>query len=452
MASRSNPPRTGFASALNFLKEQPEQVFERHGRALSDLTPEKLDQLRAVLAELPADKKAAFFRGMWNDALENPVNSYVSIAKLGAGDADAGIRTVSIKTLGLEDSREIGALMLEKAISDPHEAPRVAAIENLGQYMFDDHLSMPIPVSRKKLRETLASLIENSSAAIRRAAVAAYAISEDKRVKEIISGYFAGNDPEELRTALLAVHLSLMEDWNGTVLELLSHEDDAVRMDAFRTAGSLELREALPVLYEVIANFDRVPSDLLIAAVNAVAEIGDEGSLDVLETLGEAAVDQDDEVTEAIDDAIDVLSMTMNLDEEPEFDLWESRKLSPKKEAALLDRLERAKDKCLSILEEKIPMDTEDDEDDHDHEHDEDCDCGEHHHHHHHHDHEHLDLSRFRIVDDLEAYEKAADRDEDEEALWAEFEALDEEDLDADSLRDFMEKLERKRRPSSGRR
>ena len=57
-----------------------------------------------------------------------------------------------------------------------------------------------------------------------------------------------------------------------------------------------------------------------------------------------------------------------------------------------------------------------------------------------------MDLSRFRILDDLEAYEADADRDEDEEELWADFEAMAEEDLDADSLQDFIDKLEKKRK------
>ena len=76
------------------------------------------------------------------------------------------------------------------------------------------------------------------------------------------------------------------------------------------------------------------------------------------------------------------------------------------------------------------------------------CACG----HHHDHDHDHdnplkgLDLSRFRILDDLEAYESSARHDADEEELWAEFEDMAEEDLDADSLQDFINKLEAKKK------
>ena len=115
--------------------------------------------------------------------------------------------------------------------------------------------------------------------------------------------------------------------------------------------------------------------------------------------------------------------------------------------------IERSKDRCLSILEEKIPHDLEDDEAiDLDEDDEDECDCGEHHHHHHHHAHEHdnplkgLDLSRFRILDDLEAYETNAHLDADEEELWEEFENMAEEDLDADSLQDFINKLEAKKK------
>ena len=119
------------------------------------------------------------------------------------------------------------------------------------------------------------------------------------------------------------------------------------------------------------------------------------------------------------------------------------------------DAIELAKDRCLSILEEKIPHDLEDDEAfDLDEDDDDECDCGEHHHHHHHHDHDHahenplkgLDLSRFRILEDLEAYESGAHHDADEEELWAEFEDMAEEDLDADSLQEFINKLEAKKK------
>lgn len=452
MAEKKNKIRSNFSTVLDAVRNDPEGVFEHYAKSLSDLTSEKLALLKTVLDELGEKKKAAFFRGLSECSDRNYVYDYSAIALLGSEDANGDVRAASVRILSLEDTREAGSRILNIARNDPYEAAQIAAIEVLGQFMFENALDNPIPVSGKKLTETLSALIESKNKAVRRAAVVAYAMSEDPRVKEIISGYLAGNDPEELNAALTAVHLSMADEWADSVLELLTHGDDDVRGNAFRAAGSLQLRDALPELYEVIADFDRVPPHLLIAAAEAIAEIGDEDSLDVLETLGEAAVDMDPEIAEAIDDCIDTLNMTINMGV-PFNDEAADINISEEEAAELQEKLDEARERCLSILEEKIPHDLEDDEafDLEDDDGDEECECGEHHHHHHHHDHDHhdnplegMDLSRFRILDDLKAYESEADLDEDEEELWADFENLAEEDLDADSLQDFISKLEKK--------
>ena len=455
MADKSQKKnRASFSTVLEAVRQDPEGVFGSYARALSDLNEEKLTQLKAVLSTLDAKKRAAFFCAMDVCNSENYIYDFSPIAMIGIEDEDGEVRRASVDILGLEDSREIGSRMLQIAQEDPYEAAQIAAIRVLGEYMYEADIENAIPVSKKKLRETLASLLDNGKKAVRRAAVVAYALSNDERVRTIISGYLAGNDPEELNAALTAVHLSMSEEWNDSVLELLSHDDDDVRCSAFRTAGTLQLKEALPELYEVIADFDRVPPHVLLAAAEAVAEIGYEDSLDILETLGEAAVDLDHEVAEAIDDCIDTLNMTINMGPSFEEEEWEQQ-VSDEEKAELYEKLADAKERCLAVLEEKIPQDLEDDEPiDLEEEEEDECECGEHHHHHHEHEHHHhhdnplegMDLSRFRILDDLEAYEADADRDEDEEELWADFEAMAEEDLDADSLQDFIDKLEKKKK------
>ena len=449
MAKKSG--RTSFDNVLMMVRDDPEKVFAKYARMLSDLSPERLDMLRKTLAEFTPERRAAFYRCMEDAAMESYEYNFAPIAEIGLEDPDGDIRAAAIHVLGFEDSREIGGKILNAAENDPDEKAQIAAIEILGQYMFESAIENRIPVNRRNLHETLKKLIESERQAVRRSAVVSYAISEDKRVKEIISGFLAGNDREELVAALAAVRHAMGEEWADTVLELMRHDDDDVSLEAIRTAGALQLREALPALYEIISRFDRVTPDLLMAAVNAVAEIGDEGSLDVLETLGEAAVDMDEEITEAIDDAIDTLNMAIYIN--PSFDHNEWEQKTPKHvRDSLRSATEAAKDHCLSILEEKIPHDLEDDEPIlQDESEDDECGCGDHHHHHHH-EHRHdnplegLDLSRFRILDDLESYEKSAAHDADEEDLWAEFEDMAEEDLDADSLQDFINKLEQRRK------
>ena len=456
MAHKSS--RTNFDNVLQMVKDDPKVVFGRYARMLSDLSAEKAAKLGAVLEGLTPERRAAFYQGMKETHHESFEYDFSPIAKIGLEDADGEIRADAIEILGLEDSRETGARILEAAQSDPSDKAQITAIDVLGQYMLEDDLGGTIPVDRKKLREALEKLIENKSAAVRRAAVVAYAVSETKRVNEIIRGYLAGNDRDELIAALRAISISMNDEFSESVLELLEHDDEEIVIEAIRAAGALQLKEALPALFEMISRFDRITPDLLLAAVGAVAEIGDESGMDVLETLGEAAVDMDDEITEAVDDCIDTLNMTLYMGpfDEDEEDAG-ALKAPRKSQLMLREAIERSKDRCLTILEEKIPHDLEDDEafDFEEDDEEEACDCGEHHHHHHHHhdhDHDHdnplkgLDLSRFRILDDLEAYESSAHHDADEEELWAEFEDMAEEDLDADSLQDFINKLEAKKK------
>lgn len=456
MAHKSS--RTNFDNVLQMVKDDSKVVFGRYARMLSDLSAEKAAKLGAVLEGLTPERRAAFYQGMKETHHESFEYDFSPVAKIGLEDADGEIRADAIEILGLEDSRETSAKILEAAQSDPCEKAQITAIDVLGQYMLEDDLGGTIPVDRKKLREALEKLIENKSAAVRRAAVVAYAVSETKRVNEIVRGYLAGNDRAELIAALRAVSISMNEDFSESVLELLEHDDEEIVIEAIRAAGALQLKEALPALYEMISRFDRINPDMLLAAAGAVAEIGDESGMDVLETLGEAAVDMDDEITEAVDDCIDTLNMTLYMGPFDEDEEDEGTRKAPRKSQLMLrEAIERSKDRCLSILEEKIPHDLEDDEafDFEEEDEEEACDCGEHHHHHHHHhdhDHDHdnplkgLDLSRFRILDDLEAYESSARHDADEEELWAEFEDMAEEDLDADSLQDFINKLEAKKK------
>ncbi len=448
MAQKSK--RTNFDNVLQMVREAPESVFARYARMLSDLSAEKVTKLRTVLADMPSGRRIAFFNAMQDLAMEFFEYDFASIAVMGLEAPEGKIRAISILTLGLDDSREVGAKILNAAENDPDEQAQTAAVSVLGRYMFDEMIDDPIPVPSKKLHSVLEKLIEHKNPVIRQAAVIAYAVSETDRVNEIIAGFLAGNESTELVAALRAIRISLNEDMDKSVLELINHEDEDVVIEAVRAAGALQLREALPALYEIISRFDRISPDLLLVAADAVAEIGDESSIDVLETLGEAVVDMDDEITEGIDDCIDTLNMTVNMD----FDFDEDEKqTSHRKKVMLDDAIELAKDRCLSILEEKIPHDLEDDEAlDLDEDEEDECDCGEHHHHHHHHhEHDHdnplkgLDLSRFRILEDLEAYESSAHHDADEEDLWAEFEDMAEEDLDADSLQDFINKLEAKK-------
>lgn len=448
--------RYTFQNALEDLKTGTFSPQNVRMQVLADLSAEKAAALETVLKDTSVEQKRAFFSALENCGAENYVYSFGPIGAIGILDEDGEVRRSSIALLTFENDRDTGTRILNAALHDDYEPAQTAAVSQLGQYMIDLELDEKIPLPAKRLRETLKSLLEHEKKAVRLAAVKAYAFGGDAAVKDKITRLLAGNDFDELRAGLIAARNSLENDWDRSVVELLEHDDEEIRMEAVRSAGQLCIEEALPEMYKILENFDRVDRGLLLETVQAVAEIGYEGSLNVLEILGEAAADMDSEVTDVIDDAIDTLNVTIEMGALPPM----PGKKSPKARvsAALKKKLDEAEDHCVSVLEEKIPKDSgdEDAEEDHcecGHDHEDGCDCGEEHHHHHHHDQnplEGMDLSRFRIVENLEDYEKNADKDEEEEALWMDFEDMDVEDLDADSLKDFIDKLEQAKGKTDG--
>lgn len=452
--------RYTFQNALEDLKSGTFSPQNARMQVLADLSAEKAAALEAVLKSTSPEQKRAFFRALEDCGAENYVYSFGPIGAFGILDDDGEVRRASIALLTFEDDRDTGTRILNAALHDDYEPAQAAAVHQLGQYMIELELEEKIPLPAKRLREALKNLLDHEKKAVRLAAVQAYAFGSDAAVKNRITRLLTGNDFDELRAGLIAARNSLENDWNRSVIELLEHDDEEIRMEAVRSAGQLGIEEALPAMYKILEDFDRVDRDLLLETVNAVAEIGYDGSLNVLEVLGEAAGDMDSEVTDAIDDAIDTLNVTIEMGALPPMP---GRKVAKSRlSAALKKKLAEAEDHCVAVLEEKIPKDSgdedEDEDDDHcdcahDHEEHDECACGEEHHHHRHHEHnplEGMDLSRFRIVENLEDYEKNADRDEEEETLWMDFEDMDADDLDADSLKDFMDKLEKAKGKSDG--
>ncbi|MBR6091033.1 MAG: HEAT repeat domain-containing protein, partial [Anaerolineaceae bacterium] len=271
--------RTNFENVLLEIHEDPGNVFIRHPRMLSHLSGEKLTKLREELSGLDTRQKTAFYNAMCDAAEESFEYDFTPIAALGICDENGDVRAASFRAFLTEDTEAVSGRIMDAALNDPCEEAQIAAIRILGQYMYDEEMEDPIPVPSEELHQTLEKLLEDKKPAVRRRALIAYAPSESRRVHELISGFLAGNDKEEIIAALRAIRISLNEKWNKSILEMINHEDEDISIEAVMTAGMLQLREALPVLFEILSRFDRISPEMLTAAADAVAEIGDESAL-----------------------------------------------------------------------------------------------------------------------------------------------------------------------------
>ena len=84
MANKSG--RMNFEKILLLVRDDPETVFEKHARMLSDLSQERTAQLRAVLSGITAEKKASFYRKMADTGSEYYEYDFSPIAEIGLDD------------------------------------------------------------------------------------------------------------------------------------------------------------------------------------------------------------------------------------------------------------------------------------------------------------------------------------------------------------------------------
>lgn len=329
---------------------------------------------------------------------------FEELARIGMSHSSETVRCNSVWLMRFSDDKSAAREILRLAEEDPSEYVQEKAIRVLGY--FNELVSMGdrIPLPAKTVFAKLESLINSEKRNLRFAALEGLAFSNLPELRPIIESYLNSDDKEERICALHAITNNLDESKEKKVLELLMDDDMDIQFEAIRAAGVLQIRKALPVLYSLLSRFDRLFEPLRDEVIWSISEIGDEDSVDVLQTLSEISVEDDYELSELVDGALENLEMSIGIKEmipEP----------APRDSASFKKALERAKDQCLSALEEKLPydFDDEDNEDDED-----ECECGEHHHHHEN-PFKDLDPSRFRIIDDLEEYENHASDDESDE-------------------------------------
>jgi HEAT repeat protein len=101
---------------------------------------------------------------------------------------------------------------------------------------------------------------------------------------------------------------SAHERWQGKVLARLDHKVPAVRAEAARAAGELEIHEARQALLDMLEDPD---PEARSASIWALSQVGGEGVREALEALYERT--EDEEEAEFIDTALDNLSFTEDI-------------------------------------------------------------------------------------------------------------------------------------------
>jgi len=292
-----------FQHALEVLRD-PEAPFTADAiYALSDLSGERLDALRAAWDQLSAERRRNLIVHLVETAETNFELDFSAIINPALDDIDMDVRLAAVEGV-LEDSPPpVIERLMQLAQEDPFSEVRAAAARALGPFVLQGELGKLPARLNQRLQETVLALHTNDAEDldVRRRALEAIGNCGREGVRELIRDAYQADERAMRVSAVFAMGRSCDDVWAPQVLDELASDDPELRYEAARAAGELELRKALPPLAELAYEDDREIQEM---AIWAMGEIGGAAVNQILGDLAALAESGDDfELAEAIAEA-----------------------------------------------------------------------------------------------------------------------------------------------------
>jgi hypothetical protein len=243
--------------------------------------------------------------------------SFEAVGRLVVQDEDPSVRAVAVRLLWEYESNDLIEIFLSLMENDSDSAVRAAAAQGLGRFIYEGELEeLPEDILRTLEDRLLHTIQFDESTLVRRKALESMGFSSREEMVGLIETAYATGNREWLASALYAMGRSANQQWEERIISMLESPFPVVRTEAARAAGELELREAVEGLFELLED-DNL--EARYAAIWSLSQIGGEGIRDVLEGLVDETEDEDE--VEFIEEALENLSFTEDLELFTMFDL-----------------------------------------------------------------------------------------------------------------------------------
>jgi HEAT repeat protein len=219
--------------------------------------------------------------------------------------------------------------VLALADSDPDHEVRCAAISSLGNFVYlgattvyelergtiyAEHLLAE--ADYKRVYGFLLSLYRDESRTLdeRRYAVEALSYASDEAVEELIAELYARPEKEAKISALFAMGCSGSARWEETLATEFMNEDSDLQIEAIHAAGEMGAEDLGKDLWRMTYAEDK---DVVMAAIWALGQTGWAGAFDRLDEL---TLDEDPQIRECADEAMEEWLFYNGLAQETDLD------------------------------------------------------------------------------------------------------------------------------------
>jgi HEAT repeat protein len=298
-----------FDAAMVLLKKEADSAPAAAGAGvrfplhwLSDLGRLQIREFLGVWRKLPALTRRELLGRMEEEARANFELDFTAIARVTLDDADGGVRMHAIRTLWeCEDPKLIDRFLklLEK---DPEADVRSAAASALGVFVEGAELEKIPSLLGAKIVDRLKAVAGGKDVLdVRRHAVESIGYSSEPGVREVLETAYRSSDELMMSSALFGMGRSADSRWSDTILKELVSRSPALRAEAARAAGGLNLNKSVPLLIELLDDSD---GNVRWNAIYALGEIGGDPARRALEKLqAHSDGDEWDRIEEALENA-----------------------------------------------------------------------------------------------------------------------------------------------------
>lgn len=310
----ANP--VSFQSVLDALTAIGKDFPRRYLQQFSDIGTLELNTLLDVWPRVAPSRKLSLLEGLQTLADEDTLVNFDDFARALLTDPEPAVRTRAIRLLNECEDANLASTFLDILKRDADIGVRVEAANALGLFVDLGELEEISESIYHNIEDVLlATASGEDDGRVRRTALESLGYSSRIEVATLIESSFHREDPAWQASALVAMGRSADDRWEEDVLRSLVSIDDNVRRAAVEAAGNLELKSARTVLLKQLEEEEN--DEIVGAVIWSLSQIGGEDVRTYLENLLDQT--EDDDQIEYIEDALDNLAFTEDLDR---FDLF----------------------------------------------------------------------------------------------------------------------------------
>ncbi len=334
----STTPEITIRQLIDAMLDETTTFPPRYLYRFSDLTDDELAQIEKYWPSMPLWRRQALLEDIEELGENDTLLNFEPLALMSLQDPDARVRALAVQVLWEYESSSLAPVFLGLMANDPDLNVRAAAASALGRFVYLGEVEDIPEEDLHRIEDALIAVVTGSDdLLVRRHALESLGYSSRQEVPALIDQAFRSPDKNWIASALFAMGRSANEEWTPKVLSMLDHTLPAVRAEAVRAAGELEISEAIQPLLDLLDDSDEA---VRTAAIWSLSQIGGEGVREQLEQLQEET--EDEEEADYIESALDNLTFTEDFQLFSMFDFSSGQdpKRTAKDEKAFIDQYE----------------------------------------------------------------------------------------------------------------